>query len=204
MENNFNSLEKIPTELMTEIKSDNINIEDITSNTSTGLSDNFGPSISGSSPVDSGGQATSQPFGQNPNSQNIKASNLITSDMAVAFLDIVIPVVFVLLFKRIHNQTISKKSISLSNSEKDTIKPVLQNYLNSINFTIDEPINALIMTLAFIYGMKYIEITNSVPSGNFNSSTPPSHIGQPTAQGTIKRDGRGRPKGTYKKPKQII
>ena len=204
MESNFETLEKIPTELMTEIHSDNIKIEDITSNTTTGLSDNFGPSLSGSSPVGSGGQTTSGPFGENPNSQQIKASNLITSDMAVAFLDVVIPVVFVLLFKRIHNQTISKKSISLSNSEKETIKPVLQNYLNSINFKVDEPINALIMTLAFIYGMKYIEVTNSVPSGNFNSSAPPSQIGQPTAQGTIKRDGRGRPKGTYKKPKQVI
>ena len=110
-----------------------------------------------------------------------------------------------LLFKRFHNKTINKKSVSLTNSEKDTIKPVLQNYLNSINFSVEKPIDALIITFGFIYGMKYIEIQNDTPTGTFKTSTPPANIGEPTAKGTIKIDGRGRPKGTTKKqPKQII
>jgi len=198
MENNFDTLEQIPTELMTEIKSDNINLSEITGNTSTGFSDNFN-NPSGSIP-----SGTNQPFNANPNSQQIKAGSLITPDIAVAFIDVIVPVVFVLLFKRIHDKTISKKSVSLSHSEKETIKPVLQNYLNSVNFSVDNPFNALLLTLGFIYGMKYIEITNEVPNGTFKNSSLPANIGEPTASGTIKKDGRGRPKGTFKKSKQVI
>jgi hypothetical protein len=203
METNFETLESIPTELMTEIKSDEIKMDDITSGTGTALSDNFGPVQSGTN-NQSGTGSINGPFPNNPNAQNIKAGSLITPDIAVAFMDVVIPVVFVLLFKKIHNQTISKKSIQLSTSEKETIKPVLQNYLNSVNFSVDSPLNALLLTLGFIYGMKYIEISNQIPNGNFNSANPPANIGEPTATGIIKKDGRGRPKGTFRKPKQVI
>jgi hypothetical protein len=122
--------------------------------------------------------------------------------MAVGFIDIIVPVVFVLAFKKLHNKTISKKQIQLTSSEKETIKPVLQNYLDSVNVSIENPLNALIITVGFIYGMKYVEIQNELPNGKF-ANTNENNIGEPTAQGTIKRDGRGRPKGSIKKPKAI-
>lgn len=202
METNFNLLEETPTDLLTEIKSDNIKPDDITSNTSTGLNDIYkNPNGNSQQATGSGENAYNTNGAQ---SQTMNAGSLINAEMAVAFIDIVIPVVFVLLFKRIHDKTISKKAVTLSSSEKETIKPVLQNYLNSINFSVDNPLNALILTLGFTYGMKYIEISNQIPNGNFNSATPPANIGEQTAQGIIKRDGRGRPKGTIKKPKQVI
>lgn len=203
METNFETLESIPTELMTEIKSDNIVIDDITSGTGTALSDNFASKQAGAN-INGSGPSINGPFPNNPNSQTLRAGSLITPDIAVAFMDVVIPVIFVLLFKRFHDKVISKKSLQLSSSEKETIKPVLQNYLNSVNFSVDNPLNALLLTLGFIYGMKYIEISNQIPNGNFNSVTPPANIGEPTATGIIKKDGRGRPKGTIKKFKQVI
>ena len=204
METNFDLLEETPTEQLTEVKSDNIKPEDITGNTGTAVNEIYNrPTSSGTTPPpvnSTGGQ-----FNPNaPQPQQMNAGSLVTPDMAVAFMDLIVPVVFVLLFKRVHDKTISKKSVQLTNSEKDTLKPVLQNYLNSINFSVDTPLNALILTLGFIYGMKYIEISNQLPNGNFNTATPPANIGEPTAQGTIKKDGRGRPKGSFKKPKQVI
>ena len=197
---NFDLLKEAPTELMTEIKSDNIKLDDMTGNTGMIPESLLTPSGAGTNPTGF------NPLNPNssPDSQTLNAGNLITPELAIAFVDIIVPVVFVLLFKRIHDKTISKKDISLSSSEKETLKPVLQKYLNSINFAIENPLNALIVTMGFIYGMKYIEISNQLPSGTFKSSAPPQNIGEVTALGTIKRDGRGRPKGTYKKPKQVI
>lgn len=192
METNFEQLEKIPTELLTEIKSDTISTEELTGNTTQPIN----PTASFPSdfnPIPVGGQI-------GPNPQTLNAGSLITPDIAVEFLNTIVPVVFVLLFKKIHNQTISKKSVQLSRDEKETIKPVLQNYMNSINFQVERPLDALLLTVGMIYGMKYIEISNELPSGNFRTPDTSTGIGQPTATGTIKRDGRGRPKGTTKKP----
>lgn len=209
METNFDLLEETPTELLTEVKSDTISPDALTGNTSTGINDIYNrPTNEGGQQGGGFGTGQQTQGGQfnpnNPQPQTMNAGSLINSEMAVAFIDIIVPVVFVLLFKRIHNKTISKKAVTLSSSEKETIKPVLQNYLNSINFSVDNPLNALILTMGFIYGMKYVEISNQLPNGNFNTATPPANIGETTAQGTIKKDGRGRPKGTIKRPKQVI
>lgn len=208
METNFDLLEETPTELLTEVKSDTISPDALTGNTGTAINDIYNrPNEAGQQGAGfgTGPQAQGGQFNpNNPQPQTMNAGSLINSEMAVAFIDIIVPVVFVLLFKRIHNKTISKKAVTLSSSEKETIKPVLQNYLNSINFSVDNPLNALVLTLGFVYGMKYVEISNQVPNGNFNTATPPANIGEQTAQGTIKKDGRGRPKGTIKRPKQVI
>jgi hypothetical protein len=190
METNFDTLEKIPTELLTEIKSDTISTDELTGNTTQPINP-VGSFPSDFNPIQVSGQIGPQP-------QTLNAGGLITPDIAVEFLNTIVPVVFVLLFKKIHNQTISKKSVQLSRDEKETIKPVLQNYLNSINFQVERPLDALLLTVGMIYGMKYIEISNELPSGNFRPSDTSTGIGQPTAIGTIKRDGRGRPKGTTK------
>jgi hypothetical protein len=191
METNFDTLEQIPTELLEEIKSDSINPNELTGNTST-----F-DAIGQTSNIDYSQINTGAQIGPNP--QNLNAGSLITPDIAVEFLNTIVPVVFVLLFKKIHDKTISKKAVQLSREEKETIKPVLQNYLNSINFQVEKPFDALILTVGLIYGMKYIELSNELPNGNFAAKESATGIGQPTATGTIKRDGRGRPKGTTKK-----
>ncbi len=121
MEMNFNLLDETPTELMQEIKSDNIPTESMTGNTDTGLND-FNNNNFQQNNFGNGAQE------QQNQSQNLNAGSLITPEIAVSILDTIIPVLFVLLFKRFHNKTINKKSVSLTNSEKETIKPVLQNY----------------------------------------------------------------------------
>ena len=194
METNFDKLEQVPTSVMQDITSDEVKLDEITGNTPS-ASDTVQPL-----PTASAQSFPFDPYAQpTPQGQQLNAGNLINAELAVSFLDQVVPVVFVLIFKKYYNKTVSKKQIQLTASEKDTIKPVLQNYLNSINFSVEKPIDALMITFAFIYGMKFIEINNDTPAGNFKTVSNATGIGEPTATGSIKRDGRGRPKGSTKK-----
>jgi len=100
-------------------------------------------------------QAFDNSFNQNKlppvNSQQMNAGNLITGDMAVMFLDMLLPALIVALMAKAGKQ-VSKSALQATAKEKEIIAPVLQNYLNSINFAVDNPLNALLITLAMIYG----------------------------------------------------
>lgn len=197
METNFNQLEQIPTSLMKDITSDEIKLDEMTGNTPSATD---APPVTFTPAQTSGAVPGFDPYAQpGPQSQQLNAGNLISAELAVNLLDQVVPVIFVLIFKKYYNKTVSKKQIQLSAAEKDTIKPVLQNYLNSVNFSVEKPLDALIITFGFIYGMKFIEVNNDTPSGNFKTVSNATGIGEPTATGSIKRDGRGRPKGSTKK-----
>lgn len=193
LDKKFEQAENTPNELGTDITINNI--EDITANTATTQSD-----FNASFPADFG-KFNSQ---QNPptanynlsQGQQLNAGSLITGEMAVNFLDIIAPTLLVLIFKRAADKVVSKKQFSLSAQEKETIKAPLSNYLQSVNFNVDSPLNALLLTLAMIYGMKGIEVMNEVPAGKFSQGA--ANVGEMTAAGTIKKDGRGRPKGTTK------
>lgn len=192
----FSKLDSVPTGAMKDITANSIS-EDITANTAS-VNESIVNDASNGHLADFGKyNAQQQQFNQP--GQQLKAGNLITGEMAVNFADMIIPTILVMVIKKGMDKTVSKRSFALTSTEKDTIKPVLQNYLNSINFTVDNPLNALLLTLGMIYGMKVIEVVNEVPAGKFTPGTPgAADIGQATAAGTIKRDGRGRPKGTTK------
>lgn len=193
MEHNFT---EIPIDLMTEITPD----QDILKGTETDSQKAFDglnqqskqtPFPDDFNPVNYAGQGQGQ---------QLNAGNLITPEMAVNFMDIILPGLLVMIIKKTMDKTVSKRSFNLTATEKETIKPVLHNYLNSINFRVENPGNALILTVAMIYGIKAVEVINETPQGKFNNSAPPSGIGKPTqTTGTTKQDGRGRPKGSTKK-----
>lgn len=192
----FSKLDSVPTGAMKDITANSIS-EDITANTAS-----VNESIvndAGNGHLADFGKYNGQQQQFNQPGQQLKAGNLITGEMAVNFADMIIPTILVMIIKKGMDKTVSKRSFALTSTEKETIKPVLQNYLNSINFTVENPLNALLLTLGMIYGMKVIEVVNEVPTGKFTPGTPGAeNVGQPTAAGTIKKDGRGRPKGTTK------
>lgn len=133
------------------------------------------------------------------NSQQMNAGNLITGDMAVMFLDMLLPALIVALMAKAGKQ-VSKSALQASAKEKEIIAPVLQNYLNSINFAVDNPLNALMITLAMIYGTKTVEALNGAkfpmqrtyPTGNGSGGI----VDSVNKNGTVKKDGRGRPRKT--------
>ena len=133
------------------------------------------------------------------NSQQMNAGNLITGDMAVMFLDMLLPALIVALMAKAGKQ-VNKSALQASAKEKEIIAPVLQNYLNSINFSVDNPLNALLITLAMIYGTKTVEALNGAkfpmqrtyPTGNGSGGI----VDNVNKNGTVKKDGRGRPRKT--------
>lgn len=194
---NLDQLEKVPTSVMKEIKVEQNITEDITANTAQAESIPFQQSANDDILNDFGKYSTQG--NSQTQSQNLNAGSLLTADIAINFVDIIIPAVLVIVIKKGLGKTASKNSFSLTSTEKKTIEPVLQNYLNSINFRVESPLNALLLTLAMIYGIKVVEVINVIPNGKFNPEKSEAlSIGQPTANGTMKRDGRGRPKGSFK------
>jgi len=104
-------------------------------------------------------------------------------------LDMVLPVVCVILIEKINKRKVNKKFLQATPDEKKIIEPVLHNYLMSINFNVDSPLNALLITVAMIYGTKTIEVINNVPQ----SFTPPA-TPQPFTKRQTGNETRGRHK----------
>lgn len=193
---NFDALESIPSEAMKEIHvtpvSDDItkgtetNAQSINEAASNGMDKNLWDTFSpgGNNTINNGFNQGTQ----------LNAGSLINADIAISIVNIVVPVALVLLFKKTLNRTVSKNSFALTAAEKDTLKQPLQNYLNSINFQVQNPLNALLLVAGMIYGMKAVEVINEVPAGKFPASNPP----ETKVDGSIKKDNRGRKAGTTK------
>lgn len=160
--------EQVPTELMTEItekKSDVINAADHTEIKVEDQFNNAGPQSFAERPQ-SQPQPQPGPISYNNNQsagQKINAANLITGQMAVSFLDMLLPVVCVLVIEKINGRKVNKRYLQASADEKKVLEPVLHNYLASIDFNVDTPLNALLITVAFIYGTKTVEALNDMP-----------------------------------------
>lgn len=90
--------------------------------------------------------------------QTLNVGTLFNSKIAVDLMDVIIPALLVVAVTKYTKQKVNKSKFQLTAGEKNTISPVLQNYLNSINFSVDSPLNALILTVTIIYGSKTIEV----------------------------------------------
>lgn len=166
----FNEIEKmkgVPNELLKDITDTDINIDNLTAHTTPQpqFSTNAG---NAAQPTQPGAMPLNQPG--LPQAQQMNVGNLITGEMAVNFLNVIAPVVLVLVFNKMTDKKVIKKQFELSNDEKKIMQPALQNYLNSLNFTVDTPLNALVITVGIIYGSKVIEIAGDMPAGTMNAT----------------------------------
>ena len=149
----LDNLEKVPTDLLNKM---NTTEDEIFSHTEDKIFDFKEPEIRQGYTPNAGGNDFLQ---QTPyNGQKLNVGSLFDSKIAVDLMDVIIPAILVVIVAKYTNQKILKSKFQLTASEKNTIQPVLQNYLNSINFSVDSPFNALILTVAVIYGSKTIEI----------------------------------------------
>lgn len=165
--------EQVPTELMTEItknKSDVLGAVDHTEVKAEDVFNNLSNQSTGfkNDPSSIGPEMNSHynDLQQKPQAQKINAANLITGQMAVSFLDMLLPVICVLIIEKINGRKINKKYLQASPDERKVLEPVLHNYLASIDFNVDTPLNALLITVAFIYGTKTIEVLNDLPQSH--------------------------------------
>ena len=157
-DNFFANAESTPLELMTELKSDNqmpgISEPDI----SAALNHTAQPA-----PVTTLPPSPQPGAKQNFQSQSINAGSLISEDLAVKLFNKVLPVLLVYAFEKLYSRKMHKGVFEATPEEEKTLKPVLHAYLNSINFNVDNPANALIIVCGVIYGTKVIEVANGLP-----------------------------------------
>lgn len=136
--------------------------------------------------------------------QRMNVGNLLTPDMAVGFFNIILPAVMVIIFKRAGKLT-AKAQFEASAKEQEIIKPVLAKYLESINFTVETPFTALILTVGFIYGSKCIEVLNNAPKGSIKTTDFKAPMATTKIVDNITKVRKARPKGmTYNKNKGYV
>lgn len=166
----LSEIEATPTELLTELNAPNI--ENITSNTT--LEDFFAPD---EKQQQSNGQFNSLPQGQG--GTNLNAGSLIDAGIAADLFDTLIPFALTMILKAYSGRIVAKSRFQASAKEKETIKPVLQSYLKSINFNVNNPFNALLLVCAVIYGPKAIDVLNEPQPKNESLKQPIAAPQQP-------------------------
>lgn len=135
-------------------------------------------------------QAAKTFTGSNSNEMNL--GSLLSGDMPARLINLVLPALLVIVFKNFLGKQATKKQFKATDEEIEMMQEPLQNYLNSINFTVESPLNALLITVAFIYGSKGIEALADEKVGTLDTS----NFNAPIVTEILpkKKDGRGRPR----------
>lgn len=95
---------------------------------------------------------------QVPNTpQGIKLGSTVSGKFVVDMTDIILPALMVWLVSMV-GFGIDKKQLALSAKEKETLTPLVQAYLDSINVNFNNPLNNLLFGVAMVYGGKIIEL----------------------------------------------
>lgn len=155
----FDKLAETPTDLLTETTVKETDLSSITAHTT--------PAGKNQPQADnefSGGfKNQQQPFSVPQQGQVLNLGNLVTPELQIKLINSIMPVTIVLLIERIDGRKVQKDYFELTRDDQNTMMPVLDACLKSINFNIDNPWTALIITAGFIYGTKTIECFNGLP-----------------------------------------
>lgn len=101
-------------------------------------------------PAGSGGPGIGSP------GSSVPLGGLVQGKVVVELMDSLIPSLLVLVFYKL--EIVTKKSdFQLSQGEKNTLAPIVEACLNSINLNFDSPWTTLLVSLGIIYGGKAME-----------------------------------------------
>lgn len=87
---------------------------------------------------------------------SVALGGLVQGKIAVDLMDSLIPAVLVLLFAKLE-VTVKKTDFQLTAGEKNTLAPIVEACLNSINLDFSSPWTTLLISLVVIYGGKALE-----------------------------------------------
>jgi hypothetical protein len=94
--------------------------------------------------------------GINPPGQTVQLGGLVQAKVVVEVFDALIPAVLVLAFLKLEID-VKKTDFQLTAAEKNTLAPILEACLNSVNLDFSNPWTALAITMIAIYGGKALE-----------------------------------------------
>ncbi len=123
---------------------------------------------------------------------NLNIGEVIDPKQAVEILDIIAVSVLSIGFKFAKIKA-SKAELKATAAEKSTIEPILKKVLDSMNLKFDNPLNALMVTLAIVYGTKGAEIfvNEKLNKKEEDKNSAPDDLGFFVSS---PKKGRGRPK----------
>lgn len=88
--------------------------------------------------------------------QSVALGGLVQAKIAVDLVDSIIPAVLVLLFAKLEI-ALKKTDFQLTAGEKNTLTPIVEACLNSINLDFSSPWTTLLISMVVIYGGKALE-----------------------------------------------
>jgi hypothetical protein len=95
----------------------------------------------------------------NPNTE-INLQSIVSGELAVNLMNSFIPVILCYGARQFMDLDINKKAFSLNAAERNTLAPILDRCLAQMNVSFENPWNALIISMATIYGGKFFEAVN--------------------------------------------
>jgi hypothetical protein len=204
----FDKLKATPPDLLREIKPDLVN--ELTGHTGDGFVSNASGGVEHGQHVLGTNQGPQNSFQEQPfqqqQSQMLNAGSLIDDQTAVNLFDTVLPTIVSAVLKKVKGRNIPVSRFQLKAGERETLKPVLKGYLNSINFNVDNPFNALLLVCAVLYGPKVIDVLNEpVPIPPVVTPAPKQTPLKPMAASTFQQPGQAAKaprKGTFSSTNQ--
>lgn len=122
---------------------------------------------------------------------SVSVGQLIQGKVAIDMMDAVIPSLFVLVFYRFGIDT-KKTSYQLTQGEKNTLVPMVEACLQTINLNFESPWTTLSLTLLFIYGGKAIEVGGVAAIEKKLSASRPASTTPLKGAGGVKLDKEAR------------
>lgn len=187
----LDKFEKIPDSVLSNAIPEQNNFKNIADHTNIN-----GDTLDGNTGANFADNTTSQPY-SNEIGQRLNLGNLIDAKLLINLADSLIPALMVIGFKIVAKKKINKSKFSLTAQEKETIQPVLNNYLQTVNFSIESPLNALLLTLGVIYGTKTVEVVSGEMLDEKTETEKPQNVYQKT--GDLNTYQTGKKKGQIKK-----
>lgn len=172
---NLDKAEKLPVSVLTDITTDTDNVIHHTPDENVG--GNITPVINLEDTKSHIKEGMNNPFYSSPNQPNdpnkpnnpalpittpIKLGDTIGGKRAVDLFDAIFPSLIVLGALYGLNMKINKKGLQLDADEKKLLAPFFQDYLNSLNINMNNPLNNLLLAAGLIYGAKIIDLAPTV------------------------------------------
>lgn len=142
----FERFERVPQSALTELTPpDNILSDSEAIETGKHTETGTMPSVSDT--------ATAQPSSP----QGMKLGNTVSGKFVVDMTDVIMPALTVWVVS-LMGYGFEKKQLLLTAKEKETLTPLVQAYLDSVNVNFNNPFNNLLFGLAMVYGAKIIDV----------------------------------------------
>lgn len=140
-----------------------------------------------------------KPIGGGLPGSTVALGGMVQGKLVVDLMDALLPSIIVLAFHRF-GLSVKKSQMQLTQGEKNTLGPIVDACLNSINLDFSNPWSALSITLLVIYGGKALEVGGTGWLDKKSSESKPFEQPKPVAPIIPMHQGVKGPEPVINKP----